>query len=256
MTSSTTSPTPPSGPTYPEVTAATGLVVEDRSSGFCGDIIKWSVAAVTLRDRKQQLRHFAWKPGGFLLEGKPVTLVRPAAERPSGPTFTASGSVAAKATTAKVAAASRIWVEGRHDAELLEHVWGDDLRDLGIVVEPMHGIDDLAGLVAEFQPGPTRRLGVLVDHLVDGLEGSAAGGHGAAPGRARHRASLRRRVGRHPSRPAGTRAMARRAPRVCRGRKASATPSAWSWPGSGPASATRSAPTPTSVPSSSARWSV
>ena len=155
-------------PTYPEVTAATGMVIEDRSSGFCGDVIKWSVAAVTLRDRTQQLRHFAWKPGGFLLEGKPVTLVRPAPARPTGPTFTASGSVAATATTAKVAAASRIWVEGRHDAELLEHVWGDDLRDLGIVVEPMHGIDDLAGLVADFQPGPTRRLGVLVDHLVEG----------------------------------------------------------------------------------------
>jgi hypothetical protein len=155
-------------PKYPEVMAATGLVVEDRSSGFCGDIIKWSVAAVTLRDRKQQLRHFSWKPGGFLLEGKPVTLVRPTPERPTGPTLTASGSVAAKATAARVAAASRIWVEGRHDAELLEHVWGDDLRDVGIVVEPMHGIDDLAGLVAEFQPGPTRRLGILVDHLVTG----------------------------------------------------------------------------------------
>ena len=155
-------------PKYPEVMAATGLVVEDRSSGFCGDIIKWSVAAVTLRDRKQQLRHFSWKPGGFLLEGKPITLVRPTPERPTGPTFTASGSVAAKAAAARVAAASRIWVEGRHDAELLEHVWGDDLRDVGIVVEPMHGIDDLAGLVAEFQPAPTRRLGILVDHLVTG----------------------------------------------------------------------------------------
>lgn len=155
-------------PRYPEVDAVTGLVVEDRASGFCGDVVKCSPAAVTLRDRKQQLRHFAWKPGGFLLDGKPVTLVRPAVVRASGPTFTASGSVAATATRARVAAASRIWVEGRHDAELLEHVWGDDLRDLGIVVEPMHGIDDLAGLVAEFGPGPTRRLGVLVDHLVEG----------------------------------------------------------------------------------------
>jgi hypothetical protein len=61
-----------------------------------------------------------------------------------------------------------LWVEGRHDAELVEHVWGDDLRELGIVVEPMHGLDGLVGAVAAFDPGPDRRLGVLVDHLVPG----------------------------------------------------------------------------------------
>jgi hypothetical protein len=47
-------------------------------------------------------------------------------------------------------------------------VWGDDLRELGIVVEPMHGIDHLVEAVAEFEPGSERRLGVLVDHLVAG----------------------------------------------------------------------------------------
>ncbi|MFV0307244.1 MAG: DUF3097 family protein [Desertimonas sp.] len=159
-------------PRYREVAVSQGMVVEDRSSGFCGDVVKWSAAAVTLRDRRQQLRHFAWKQGGFLLEGAPVTLVRPAPMPTAEPALTASGSVAAKATRARVAAASRIWVEGRHDAELVEHVWGDDLRDLGIVVEPMHGIDDLAALVADFQPGTTRRLGVLVDHLVAGSKES------------------------------------------------------------------------------------
>jgi hypothetical protein len=59
-------------------------------------------------------------------------------------------------------------VEGRHDAELVEKVWGDDLRIEGVVVEPLDGVDDLAAEVARFQPGPGRRLGVLVDHLVDG----------------------------------------------------------------------------------------
>jgi hypothetical protein len=67
-----------------------------------------------------------------------------------------------------VARASRIWVEGVHDAELVEHVWGDDLRELGIVVEPLGGIDGLAEHVRAFVPGPQRRLGVLVDHLVSG----------------------------------------------------------------------------------------
>jgi hypothetical protein len=152
---------------YPSVEAALGLVIEDRSSGFCGDIVKVTSAAVTLRGRSGQHRHFRWTPGGFLLEGKPVTLV-PVTRAAPAVTLTASGSVAATAAKARTARASRIWVEGKHDAELVEHVWGDDLRELGIVVEPLGGIDDLVGAVREFGPSPTRRLGVLVDHLVDG----------------------------------------------------------------------------------------
>jgi hypothetical protein len=159
---------------YPSVEVATGLVVEDRASGFCGDIVRWNAEAVTLRDRRQQLRHFTWKPGGFLLEGRPVTLVRPVSTPVVRQTITASGSISGEgaARAAKVAAANRIWVEGRHDAELVEHVWGDDLRELGIVVEPMHGADDLAARVAGFGPAPGRRLGVLLDHLVAGSKES------------------------------------------------------------------------------------
>ena len=154
---------------YPAVEVAMGLVVEDRVSGFVGDVVRWNHEAVTLRDRKQHLRHFTWKPGGFLHEGRPVTLVRPARQQTAARTVTASGSFAAdRSAGARVAEASRIWVEGKHDAELLEHVWGDDLRELGIVVEPLHGADDLAAAVCEFQPGAQRRLGILLDHLVDG----------------------------------------------------------------------------------------
>src|SRR5690625_5903329 len=83
---------------------------------------------------------------------------------------TASGSRAVGAQAAQVAKASRIWVEGIHDAELVEKIWGDDLRIEGIVVEPLHGIDDLAGAVKEFKPGPNRRLAVLLDHLVSGAQ--------------------------------------------------------------------------------------
>jgi hypothetical protein len=156
------------------VEVAVGLVVEDRASGFCGDVVRWNAEAVTLRDRHQHLRHFTWKPGGFLLEGLPVTLVRPASARVVRQTITASGSISGDgaARVAKVAAANRIWVEGRHDAELVEHVWGDDLRELGIVVEPLHGADDLVARVAGFGPGPGRRLGVLLDHLVGGSKES------------------------------------------------------------------------------------
>ena len=163
-------------PAYREVVVRMGMLVEDRASGFCGDVVKTTIEAVTLRDRRNQFRHFTWKAGGFLVDGKVVTLTRAAAERPSptaATTTTNSGSVAAAAAPrARVARAARIWVEGKHDAELLEHVWGDDLRELGIVVEPLHGIDDLESAVRDFAPSPQRRLGVLVDHLVPGSKES------------------------------------------------------------------------------------
>ena len=154
---------------YRTVPATAGLLVEDRSSGFCGDVVSADARAVTLRDRNGRNREFVYKPGGFLIEGKPVTLVRPAPNTLAASKVTASGSVASTAPQrARLAAASRIWVEGKHDAELVEHVWGDDLRELGIVVEPMHGLDDVVAMVREFQPGADRKLGILVDHLVTG----------------------------------------------------------------------------------------
>ncbi len=159
-------------PKYREVLVRTGMVVEDRATGFCGDVVKITVEAVTLRDRQGVHRHFRYKEGGFRIEGKPITLIRPAtnaAATAAAPRVTASGSIAsAKPVPARVARASRIWVEGKHDAELVEHVWGDDLRELGIVVEPMHGLDDVVAMVREFQPGQDRKLGILVDHLVTG----------------------------------------------------------------------------------------
>lgn len=156
-------------PAYREVPVRMGMVVEDRATGFCGDVVKITVEAVTLRDRRGNHRHFRYKPGGFRIDGVAVSLIRPASEAAAMPRITNSGSIAAAGPRpARVARASRIWVEGKHDAELVEHVWGDDLRELGIVVEPMHGIDHLVEAVAEFGPSPERRLGVLVDHLVDG----------------------------------------------------------------------------------------
>ena len=71
-----------------------------------------------------------------------------------------------------MAKASRIYVEAKHDAELVEKIWGDDLRDVGVVVEYLGGIDDLPAIVGEFGPQPGRRLGVLVDHLVTGSKES------------------------------------------------------------------------------------
>lgn len=157
----------------PEVAAAPDLVVEDAGTGFCGAVVRCEKDAVTLEDRRGKRRMFPLAPAGFLLDGQPVTLVRPRAAAPkTRPGRTASGSVAVADVKAQVARGSRIWVEGVHDAALVERVWGDDLRVEAVVVEPLDGIDDLAGAVRDFRPEPGRRLGVLVDHLVPGSKES------------------------------------------------------------------------------------
>jgi hypothetical protein len=71
-----------------------------------------------------------------------------------------------------VAVAGRILVEGVHDAELVEKVWGDDLRVEGVVVERLDGIDVLDGVLSQLRPGPRSPVGVLVDHLVAGSKES------------------------------------------------------------------------------------
>jgi hypothetical protein len=142
-----------------EVEVAIGEVVEEVETGFCGAITRVERTAagytVTLEDRLGKLRVFPLGPG-FLVDGEPVVLVRPkpgqAAESTSGSTRrrTASGSVAVDGLRARVAREARIYVEGKHDAELVD------------------GIDFLPGIIEDFQPDPVRRLGVLVDHLVPG----------------------------------------------------------------------------------------
>ncbi|MFK4266502.1 DUF3097 domain-containing protein [Streptomyces milbemycinicus] len=160
----------------PEVPAEPDLVVEEVTTGFCGAVIRCEKTAqgptVTLEDRFGRHRVFPMEPRGFLLEGRAVTLVRPRAAAPTGPRRTASGSLALPQARARVARAGRIYVEGRHDAELVERVWGDDLRIEGVVVEYLEGIDDLPAIVRDFSPGPDARLGVLVDHLIPGTKES------------------------------------------------------------------------------------
>jgi hypothetical protein len=143
-----------------------GMVVEDAQTGYVGAVVRIEYGRMELEDRQGRRRPFPIGPG-YLIDGRPVILSAPQRAAPTAPARTASGSVAVQAK-ARVALASRIYVEGRHDAELVEQVWGDDLRAEGVVVEYLGGVDDLVGIVAEFQPGAGRRLGVLVDHLVAG----------------------------------------------------------------------------------------
>jgi hypothetical protein len=157
-------------PTSTDLVLEVGLVLEDATSGFCGAVLRWERGLVVLEDRHGKQRTFTLG-AGFWYEGSPVVLKAPLRAR-SVPSRTASGSVVGLAGRAKTALASRIYVEGRHDAELVEKIWGDDLRHVGVVVEYLGGIDDLPGIVADFAPGEGRRLGVLVDHLVPGSKES------------------------------------------------------------------------------------
>ena len=165
----------------PEVPAELDVVVETADGRFCGAVVGTGRAVdagerrdtVTLEDRHGKRRVFPMLPAAFLVDGRPVTLVRPTvAAAPKARTRTASGSFAVADQPARVARASRIWVEGVHDAALLERIWGDDLRVEGVVVEPLDGIDHLAEQLAEFGPAANRRVGVLVDHLVAGSKES------------------------------------------------------------------------------------
>lgn len=155
----------------PSQDATAGLVVEEVATGFCGAVVRIEKSVVTLEDRHGKLRLFPLG-GGFLIDGRPVVLVAPARAASRKPARTASGSLAVSDAPARVARGSRIFVEGRHDAELVEKVWGADLRIEGVVVEYIEGVDNLEELLAEFKPGPTRKVGMLVDHLVAGSKES------------------------------------------------------------------------------------
>ncbi|GII98160.1 Protein of unknown function (DUF3097) [Sediminihabitans luteus] len=161
--------------TRPQATqraAETGLVVEDVETGWVGAVVRveksGGMHVVVLEDRHGRTRTFRLGPG-FWVDGAPVVLVPPVPRRVNAKVArTASGSRAVVGARARVARGSRIWVEGKHDAELVEKVWGDDLRVEGVVVEMLDGVDNLAERLAEFGPSRERRVGVLVDHLVRG----------------------------------------------------------------------------------------
>jgi len=156
----------------PMVEAERGLVVEDAAEEFCGAVVECEKDVVRLEDRFGKIRVFPLTPGGFLLDGARVTLTRPKVAAPTASGRTASGSIAVRGASARIARASRIYVEGKHDAELVERVWGDDLRVEGVVVEYLEGVDRLPEIVRAFRPARDRRLGVLVDHLVAGSKES------------------------------------------------------------------------------------
>lgn len=165
-----------------DVPAELGLVVETADGRFCGAVVAHGKAVVageprttvTLEDRHGRKREFPLLAGAFSIDGVVVNLLLPTVtpRAMQARTKTASGSYAVAASRAQVAKASQIWVEGVHDASLVERIWGDDLRVEAVVVQPLGGIDNLDTHIAQFAPGPARRVGVLVDHLVPGSKES------------------------------------------------------------------------------------
>ena len=184
-------------PVPAEVAAEPGTVVEDAETGWCGAVVRVEKAGgmhvVHLEDRHRRTRGFPLG-SGFLVDGEPVVLTPPRRAASAAliaarqaESRTASGSTAVRGRRATVAAASRLFVEGRHDAELVEKVWGDDLRVEGVVVEMLDGVDDLPAVIGSFGPRPGRRMGVLVDHLVPGTkESGIVDAVRALPGARRH----------------------------------------------------------------------
>ena len=131
---------------YPDVPAVAGLIVVHRDSCLRGRVVRLEKDAVVVRTEMGTERVLRPTPGAFLVDGRAVTLIRPIAPAPgqSRPARTSSGSVVltddGAGRRARVARASRLWVEGVHDAELVEKVWGDDLRIEGVVVERLDGL--------------------------------------------------------------------------------------------------------------------
>ena len=153
---------------YPVVQAEPGLALLHRGTGLRGRLERLAGAVVEIvapRGRRHQFRN---RPGAFAVHGETVTLVPADPSSTSMTQRSAAGALVQRDASPRVARASRLWVEGDHDARLLERVWGDDLRELGIVVEALGGVDHLEAALTDFSPGPARSVVVLVDHLVEG----------------------------------------------------------------------------------------
>jgi len=133
-------------PVVPEATVELGLVLETAVDGWVGAVVSWDKSGLHLEDRLGRVRVFPIGTG-FLVDGREVRPVLPVAA---------------------------------------PKVWGDDLRVEGVVVERLDGVDRLPAFLDEFRPGPGRRVGVLVDHLVPGSKESRIAESVGRSGHARH----------------------------------------------------------------------
>ena len=134
--------------------AEPGLVVEDVETGWCGAVVRvekvGGMQVVHLEDRAGRRKGFPLGPG-FLLDGAPVILTAPTAatraavqEAKAVASRTASGSRAVEGMRARVAAGSRTFVAGTHDAALGEQILNVTEAEVETKVQP-HGVSDDLG---------------------------------------------------------------------------------------------------------------
>lgn len=105
-------------PEYPSVPATPGLVVEVRADGYVGAVTGFERTYdgdfLRLEDRRGREQLYKLRKGAFMVDGQIVTLTRHVPKQE--PRRSNSGSRRVENVQAKVAAPSRIWVEGIHDA--------------------------------------------------------------------------------------------------------------------------------------------
>lgn len=148
-----------------------GLLIEDIN-GWVGEVVKaeriGGALFFGLEDAKGRVKNFPLGPG-YLIEGEPVEIVAPVAAKEPKRTISRSGSIAVKNAPARVRAppASGLRVcttpsswrrSGATICALRALLWS---RCTAWMILPVR-------FVSSRRPG--RRLGILVDHLIEGTK--------------------------------------------------------------------------------------
>ena len=184
--------------TYPDVTATPGLPVRHRSSGFTGVIAGFDGDGVIVRGTTGQERLFRPTPGAFDVEGRAVSLVRPAPPPapptpppPRPPPAPTPSRISTGPGWRRPAACCR----GRPRRRAHREGVGRRPTRRRRGRRTARRLDHLPEGSTTFSPGPGNRLGVLVDHLVQAARRRGWRKTLTPAPRARLRHALRRRVG-------------------------------------------------------------
>ena len=156
-----------------EISADKGLVVEEVTTDWCGEIVavERDLGTVTLEDRRGKRRTFPIGTG-FLLEGVPVILVPPARSGPAAQTRTASGSVAVPGTRPASPGPAGSSSRAGTTPSSSRRSGATTCASRASSWSTSRASTTSPSTCATSGPGPERRVGVLVDHLVAGSKES------------------------------------------------------------------------------------
>ena len=142
------------------------MVVEDAQTGYVGAVVRIEYGRMELEDRHGRRKPFPIGPG-YLIDGRPVILTTPRRAAPSS-TRTASGSVAVQGERPRsrwpAGSTSRAATTPNSSSRCGETIFGSRASWSNTSA----GSTIWSGSSRSSGPGPGRRLGVLVDHLVAG----------------------------------------------------------------------------------------